>query len=222
MKPFQLFQKYSAIRLVASTFGILVGLAGVEHGIFEILQGNVKPEGLLIDAIGPNQRFWEYSSETALTIIPNMLISGILAVIFGMVISIWAAYFINRPYGARVFMFLSIILWLVGGGFAPLFMAIFAFIAATRLDRPLNWWHTHLPDRLKRLLAILWPWSIIVYVVAFVFGVEIAIFGYPLLWFFSAENTYSIQWALAYIMVVLWPLSILTAISFDIKTQELR
>jgi len=25
-------------------FGILVGLAGIEHGIFEILQGDVKPD----------------------------------------------------------------------------------------------------------------------------------------------------------------------------------
>ena len=217
MKSFQIFQKYSAIRVVASTFGILVGLAGIEHGIFEILQGNVKPDGILVDAIGPAQRFWEYSSETALTIIPNMLLSGILAVIFGIVVSIWAAYFINKKYGARVFMFLSIILWLVGGGFAPLFMAVFGFIAASKIDSPLNWWRTHLPSFLKRFLAILWPWSIIIYVMAFVIGVEIAIFGYPLLWFFSAEVTYNIQWTLAYIMVVFWPLSIFTAIAFDIK-----
>jgi hypothetical protein len=210
------------MRIVASTFGLLVGLAGIEHGIFEILQGNVKPEDLLIDAIGPNHRFWEYSSETALTIIPNMLITGILAVIFGIIVSIWAAYFLHKPYGARVFMFLSIILWLVGGGFAPLFMAVFAFVAATRIDSPLHWWRSHLPGYLKEFLAILWPWSIIVYVVAFVFGVEIAIFGYPLLWFFSAEVTYSIQWVLAYIMVILWPLSILSAISFDINIPELR
>ena len=217
MKSFRIFQKYSAIRLVASTFGILVGLAGIEHGIFEILQGNVKPDGLLVDAIGPAQRFWEYGSETALTVIPNMLLSGILAIFFGIVVSIWAAYFINRKYGALVFMFLSVILWLVGGGFAPLFMAVFGFIAASRIDSPLNYWRTRLSGFLKRFLAMLWPWPIIIYVVVFVFGVEIAIFGYPLLWFFSAEVTYSIQWTLAYVMIVFLPLSIFTAIAFDIK-----
>lgn len=209
----------SATRAVASTFGILVGLAGIEHGIFEILQGNVKPDGILTDAIGPSQRLWEYSSETVLTIIPNMFLSGILAIIVGVVVTIWAAYYVDRKYGARVLMLLSIILWLVGGGFAPVFMAIFAFIAATRIDRPLNWWRAHLLGFLRGFLARLWPWSIIVFVVVFVLGVEIAIFGYPLLWIFSAEVTYNIQWALAYIMVVFWPLSILTAIAHDIQKQ---
>lgn len=116
-------------------------------------------------------------------------------------------------------MFLSIVLWLVGGGFAPIFMAMFAFIAASRIDRPMNWWRAHLPGFLRSFLASLWPWSIILFVVAFLGGVEIAIFGYPLLWFFSAEVTYSIQWALAYIMVLFWPLSILTAIAYDIQKK---
>ena len=217
MNSFQIFQKLSAIRVVASTFGVLVGLAGIEHGIFEILQGHVKPEGFLIDAIGPAQKFWEYSSEPALTIIPSVLLSGILAVLVGIVVTIWAAYFVDRKYGARVLMVLSIMLWLVGGGFALVFMAIFAFIAASKIDSPLNWWRVHLPSYLQGFLAKLWPWSIIVFVVAFVVGVEIAIFGYPLLWVFSAEVTYRVQWALAYIMVVLWPLCILTAIAYDIE-----
>lgn len=34
-----------ATKAVASTFGVLVGLAGIEHGFFEMLQGNVTPSG---------------------------------------------------------------------------------------------------------------------------------------------------------------------------------
>ena len=207
----------SAIKTIATTLGVLVGLAGIEHGILEIFQGNVKPEGLIIDAIGPSQRIWEYSSETALTVIPSMLWSGIVSVILGIVVTIWASHYVDKKYGARILMFLSILLWLVGGGFAPLLMAVFAFIAASRIDRPLNWWRKHLPNFLKTSLGAFWPWSIIIYVFAFVAGVEIAIFGYPMLWFFSAEVTYSIQWGLAFIMMVLWPISILTAIAYDIK-----
>jgi hypothetical protein len=209
----------SALKTVASTLGVLVGLAGIEHGIFEILQGNITPDGLIIDAIGPSQRFWEYSSETALTIIPNMLWSGILSVLFGIAVTLWAAYYVDKKYGARVFMLLSIILWLVGGGFAPVLMAFFAFLAASRINRPLNWWRTHFPDFLKGFLANLWLWSLVIYVLSFVIGVEIAIFGYPLLWIFSAEVTYSIQWALAYIMVAFWPICILTAIAYDIQKK---
>jgi hypothetical protein len=217
MKSIKTFQNISAMRAVASTYGVLVGLAGIEHGIFEILQENVKPDGLLIDAIGPSQRFWEHSSETALTIIPNMLLSGILAAILGVTVTIWAAYHVDKKHGARVLMLLTITLWLVGGGFAPVFMAFFAFIAASRIDRPLNWWRTHLPGFLRDFLARLWPLSILVFVVVFVAGVEIAIFGYPLLWFYSAEVTYRIQWALAYVMVIFLPLTILTAIAYDIQ-----
>ena len=72
-----------ATHVVAATLGALVGLAGIDHGIFEILQGNRVPSELLIAAIGPEQRFWEYGQETALTIVPNFLLSGILAVVFG-------------------------------------------------------------------------------------------------------------------------------------------
>ena len=48
-----------ATKTVASTFGVLVALAGVEHGTFEVLQGNMAPKDIMIDAIGPAQKSWE-------------------------------------------------------------------------------------------------------------------------------------------------------------------
>ena len=41
--------KNRAARAIASVFGVTVGLAGIEHGFFEILQGNQSTEGLLIE-----------------------------------------------------------------------------------------------------------------------------------------------------------------------------
>ncbi|MFB0502766.1 MAG: hypothetical protein ACETWE_02945 [Candidatus Bathyarchaeia archaeon] len=219
MKDIESLKNISATRADASTLGVLVGLAGIEHGFFEMLQGNVTPSGIMIDAIGPEQRFWEYGTETALTIIPNFFVTGILAVIVGLLVTIWAGYYIDKKYGARVLMLLSIILWLVGGGFAPIFMAIFAGVAATRINKPLNWWRAHLPAFIRGFLAKLRPWSIISFVVVFVIGVEIAIFGYPLLWFYSADVTFSIQYSLGYIMVGLMPVSIITAFAHDIQKQ---
>ncbi len=210
----------SATKTVASTFGVLVGLAGIQHGIFEILQGNVAPNDIMIDAIGPAQKLWEYATETALTVIPNFLITGMFAVILGLLVTIWAGAFIDRKYGAWIFGLLSLILWLVGGGFAPIFMSIFGFAAATRINKPLKWWRKHLPVGLGGFLSRLWPWSIIIYVLVFAMGVEIAVFGYPLLWVFDATVTYTIQWTLAFIMVVLWPLSIITAFAHDIQKQN--
>ncbi len=208
-----------ATKAVASTFGVLVGLAGIEHGFFEMLQGNVTPSGIMIDAIGPAQRFWEYGTETALTIIPNFFVTGILAMIVGLLVTIWAGAFIDRKYGAGVLLLLSIMLWLVGGGFAPIFMSILASVTATRINKPLKWWRAHLSGNLRGFLAKLWPWSIITFVLVFIIGVEIAIFGYPLLWFFNANITFTIQNVLAFIMVGLWPVTIITAFAHDIQKQ---
>ena len=219
MKDTKSLRSISATRAVASTLGVLVGLAGIEHGFFEMLQGNVMPSGIMIDAIGPEQRFWEYGTETALTIVPNFLVTGILAAIVGLLVTMWAGYWIGKKYGARVLMLLSIILWLVGGGFAPIFMAIFAGVAATGINKSLNWWRAHLPASIRDFLAKLWPWSIISFVIVFVIGVEIAIFGYPLLWFCSADVTFSIQYSLAYIMVGSMPVSIITAFAHDIQKK---
>lgn len=212
--------KNCATKTVASTFGVLVGLAGIEHGFFEMLQGDVAPSDIMIDAIGPAQKFWEHSTEDALTVIPNFLLTGIFAIIFGLLVTMWAGAFIQRKYGAWIFGLLSLVLWLVGGGFAPVFMSILAFVAATRINKPLGWWHTHLSGTLGNFLAKLWPWSIIIFVVVFVFGVEIAVFGYPLLWIFDSSVTYTIQWTLALIMVVLWPVSIITAVASDVQKKS--
>ena len=220
MKGIEALKNISATRAVASTLGVLVGLAGIEHGFFEMLQGNVTPSDIMIDAIGPAQRFWEYGTETALTIIPNFFVTGILAIIVGLLVTIWAGAFIDRKYGAWVLILLSIMLWLVGGGFAPIFMSILASVTATRINKPLKWWRAHLSVNLRGFLAKLWPWSIIAFVLLFLIGVEIAIFGYPLLWFFDANVTYNIQYTLAFIMVGFMPVSILTAFAHDIQKQN--
>ncbi|MHA2203347.1 MAG: hypothetical protein ACW991_06635 [Candidatus Hodarchaeales archaeon] len=213
------WRNVSATRIIASTLGVLVGLAGVEHGFFEILQGNISPSSIWIDAIGPSQRFWEYATETALTIVPNFFITGMLAMFVGLLVTIWAAAFVQRKYGARILFLLSIILWLVGGGFAPIFFTIFATVTATRINKPLTWWHVHLPVNVRDFLAKLWPWAPVALVVIFWIGVEIQIFGYPLLWFLNANMTYGIQWALGFIMLGLMLISVLSALTFDIQKQ---
>ena len=40
----------SSTRVTAITSGVLTGLAGIEHGFFEILQGSVAPSGIVIEA----------------------------------------------------------------------------------------------------------------------------------------------------------------------------
>lgn len=39
---------FSATRIAASIFGVLAGLGGITHGIGEVIQGNVAPDGTWI------------------------------------------------------------------------------------------------------------------------------------------------------------------------------
>ena len=210
-----------ATKIYASTLGILVGLAGIEHGILEFLQGNVRPEGIMIDAIGPEQRLWEFSSETALTIVPNFLISGILSMIFGFLVAIWAYAYIDRKYGAVVFLFLSIVLFLVGGGFATILLSVVAFTAALRINKPLKFWREVSPAGLRNLFAWLWPWTLVISVISFVVAVEIAIFGDPILSLVGAETAYSIQWFLGIAMLILAIAALPAANAHDAKALQI-
>ena len=206
-----------ATRVVAATLGALVGLAGTDHGIFEILQGNITPTSLLIAAIGPDQRFWIYGEETALTIIPSFLISGILSVILGLIVTVWAVGYIDRKYGALVLMLLSIMLFLVGGGFAPIFMALIASLAASRIHKPLKFWRAVLPVPLRKILGKIWKWVLIAFIFIFVFSVIIAIFGWPLTIYFNDETAFTHLNTLSFIMVGMMLLAVLSGFAYDIQ-----
>lgn len=213
-------EKYiSATRVVASMFGVLVGLAGIIHGCFEILQGNTAPSSLLSEAIGPSQRFWEYGTLHALTIIPNYLVTGILALSIGILVVIWARVYVQTKYGAVVLMMLTIILFLVGGGFAPIFTAILASFTAALIGKPMMWWRKLLPGSVLNFLAKIWSVSLVAFVALFFISVAIAIFGWPLTAFFDADTTLNYLNTLSYLMLGLMFLSILTGFAHDIQGQ---
>jgi hypothetical protein len=212
-------KEVSATQMVASTLGVLVGLAGIDHGFFEVLQGNVAPDGLMIDAIGPAQRFWEYGTETALTIVPNFLVTGILAIVFGLLVTVWAAAYVQRKHGAGVLMLLSIILFLVGGGFAPIVMSILASLTATRIGKPLTWWRKLLPGGVRSFLSRMWPGALIAAILSFVISVEIIIFGWPLTAFFDADTAFGLLNTFSFVMLGLMLLAVLTAFAHDIQME---
>ena len=206
-----------ATRTVSATMGVLVGLAGIDHGFFEMLQGNLAPNSMMIEAIGTAQRFWPYGVETALTVIPNLLISGILSIILGVLVIIWSITFIDRKFAAGVLLLLCIMLFLVGGGFAPIFMAVIASLAASQIHSPLNFWRAILPGSLRRFLASTWQIFLVSLVVLFVISVELAIFGWPLTLYMVPETLLSLLFDLGYIMIAFMLLSLLAGFAFDIQ-----
>jgi hypothetical protein len=106
---------------------------------------------------GPGLPF-PFGHEPALTIVPNFLATGILAMFFGLTVIVWSSVCVTGRFGATVLFLLSILLFLFGGGFGPMSLLIAAWTGATGIDRPLTWWRKRLPAGLRGALAALWPW----------------------------------------------------------------
>jgi hypothetical protein len=123
----------SATRVAASTIGVVAGLIGFYHGYNETLQGSSVPSGIMINAIGPPCEGG--SCFPAMTLIPNFLVTGAIAILFAIIIIIWSAAFVQRKNGGLVLILLSIILLLVGGGFLPPALGIIAGAVGTRIRR---------------------------------------------------------------------------------------
>jgi hypothetical protein len=156
-----------ATRISATILGLTAGLAGIEHGIFEVLQGNARSEGLMISSIGPPcvpELSWN-QCEPAMTVLPSFLITGILAIILGLIVTLWSAFFLQKKRGALVLILLCIPLLLFGGGIFPPLIGVVAGALGTRIHKPLNPRGSRLSDGLLRFLAVLWPWALGLYVV---------------------------------------------------------
>jgi hypothetical protein len=168
-----------ATKTIVSTIGVILGISGLDHGFFEILQGNQPTNGVLIEAIGPNHIMWEHGGEGAFTILPTFLLTGILAVLTGILMIIWSVKYIDHKHGPLVFFILNLLLFLFGGGIAaPILIYPAAGLAATRIHKPLTWWRKVLPERLRPVLAKLWPYTLAIGVISMLIGLYIAITGH--------------------------------------------
>jgi hypothetical protein len=155
--------KARATRIVVSAFGGLVALVGIEHGVGEILQGSVAPSSVVIESWPDTVGFEILSGEPAMTLIPNLAVTGVLAVIAAVVLGVWAIWFVDRPHGGMVLIGLSVLLLLVGGGFGPPLIGIIAGVGATRIGRIGG----RRPGRVLTVLARVWPWLLAVGLVGY-------------------------------------------------------
>ena len=140
------------------TLGILAGIMGIEHGIGEVLEGNRPTDGVFILS-WPDSAFFEImSGEPALTIIPNYLMTGILAIFFSSIF-LFTLVKSNLDGKAVTLLFaLLIFMLLTGGGFGPPILGIIAVLIACKSNSPLKLW-SKLPSKIHSGLSRLWPWS---------------------------------------------------------------
>lgn len=149
----------NATRLTVATFGGLAGLVGVEHAIGDLLQGSIAPPALVFQSWPDSPFFRIMDGEPAMTLIPNLLVSGLLAALFSLAYLIVAVWYADRRYAGLGLILLSLIMLLVGAGFGPPLLGIIIGLTATRLHAPNAWSRAHLPPGLQRSLTALWPWS---------------------------------------------------------------
>lgn len=147
----------SATRITVSTFGAIAGLAGIEHGIGEVLQGNVPPDGVMILSWPDSEVLDILAGEPAMTVVPNLLVTGMIAIFVSAVFLVWATVFVDRRRGGPVLIGLSVVLLLVGGGFGPPILGL--ILGAARMNVPPDRRRAYPSNNRRRFLAGLWPWS---------------------------------------------------------------
>jgi hypothetical protein len=196
-----------ATKTVATWFGISAGIAGLEHGYFEILQGSTRPEGLMIASIGPPcvpEEVWN-ACEPAMTVLPNFMITGILAVLIGLLVLIWSAAFVQRKHGGIVLILLSIALLLFGGGLFPPLIGIVGGVAGTKINKPITKKQVGMALRTG---SRLWPWPLAIFMV-WVLG------QFPVGHFFNDFMQQAMVVGVFLILAML-PLSVFTAYARDV------
>lgn len=171
-------QTNKATKTITSILGVIFAIGGMGHGFFEMLQGNTPTNGVMINAIGDANLMWVHGHEPAFTLIPNFLITGIVAIIVSIAIIIWSIGFIHRKNGSLIFLLLFILLFLVGGGIGQIIFFTLGWAFSTRINKPLTWWRKALPMKVRRAISKLWLPCLIVSSLLVLFALEIANFGF--------------------------------------------
>lgn len=208
----------SATRITVATLGTIFGISGMNHGFFEILQGNVPTGGLWISAIGEAQQMWPHGNEPAFTLIPNFLMTGIAAMLVGLAIMIGSLGFVHRKKGPTVLILLFILLLLVGGGVAQILFFPWIWLVSTRINRPLVWWRKTLPVKIQKPLGRLWPGSLILSSALLIVVFEIGVTGFiPAVR--DPEMVLSIMLVCLGIEVVTLPITFISGFAHDLAMR---
>lgn len=202
-------------RLVA-TIGVVFGLGGMAHGFFESLQGYVPTNGLVIHAIGETHRMWAYGNEPAFTIIPNFLVTGIAAMLTGLVIIIWSVGFLHQKNGPSVFLKLFIVSFFVGGGIGQVIFFTMGWTFATFIHKPLKRWEKFMSSRLRQAISGLWPIFTAAGAVLILYTLQIAIFGY-VPGIVNPDTVSMVMVSTLGLGFVLWFLAFISSMAYDMK-----
>ena len=150
-----------------------------------------------------------------MTIVPNLLVTGILAILFSLIFLVWTTMFVQRKNGGLVLILLAIVMLLVGGGIFPPIIGIIIGALGTRINAPLTWWRAHLSVGLRRFLGKVWPWSFVACLIAWLLLFP----GINILGYFFGVNNPNLTVILIFFALGSLLLTILTGFVYDIQRQ---
>ena len=209
----------SATKTTTIMLGIALAVAGMHHGVLEILQGNRPTNGVFIMAVARGQLMWTEGTEGALTLIPNFLATGIATVLVATAIVTWLLLFLGRRHGPLGFLCLFILLTLVGGGIGHVAFFVPVWAYATRIRKPLAGWRKLLPSPVRPALSRLWTLVLALTTAAFIIALEISIFGI-VAGLGEANTVLWICWAFLGASWLLLHLAYACAAAFDIERRD--
>lgn len=138
--------------------GLLAALNGVDHGIGAITQGPGSPPDLVYESWAHVDAFDPLNGEPALTVIPDLLVSGLLTVLAAVALGTWVTLCPARRHSAPIVLGLALLLLLVGGGFGPPLLGIVVGLLVMRIGTS----KSPSVGSVTRLASRLWPWPLAV------------------------------------------------------------
>jgi hypothetical protein len=124
--------------------GAALGLAATAPGVFELHQGDRETGGHLLTDMG------------AFTLLASYRATGLGAMSVGVALCGWSLSRMRSRSGAPVFLLLSALAFLLGGGVAQVPVSLLVWAAATRIDSSLSWWERSLPPKAREAMAAAW------------------------------------------------------------------
>jgi hypothetical protein len=128
------------------------------HVARQALQVSQAPAGIMIQSWPDSAFFQVLGGEPALTILPDLLLTGVLAIAFSALYAAWAIWLVGRKHTSWVLMVLSLFMLLVGGGIFPPVLGFVIGLAATRVQAPVERGSSRLSPSLQDALGKSWPW----------------------------------------------------------------
>jgi hypothetical protein len=144
------------MRVLAAAGGVLAGIGGLVHGIGEVLQGSGSPGGIVFESWTTGGIASNLGGEPAMSLFPDLLISGLLTLGASVAVALWAVRFADHRYGGRGLAVLSILMLLVGGGFGPPVLGLLAALVLGAANRSRHRAPTWARGRAGQALAAAW------------------------------------------------------------------